>query len=102
MQKYDIPKELLNLIPGYLKRRHLELIDLKLFLKNEDFESIAKIGHKLKGNGSSFGFGFITDSGEALMQASTNKDKESVRKIIEEFEAKLSQIKFDPEVDFSE
>ncbi len=102
MKNYNVPAELLDLIPGYLKRRDLEIADLNMFLQNKDFESIEKVGHKLKGNGSSFGFDLISQLGELIMIAAHNKNAVEVKKLIDELQNEVSHIKVDSEVDFSE
>jgi len=40
----------------YLARRREDLLSLKLFIESSDYSSIETIGHKLKGNGATFGF----------------------------------------------
>ena len=102
MKTYNIPTELLDLIPGYIERRKSEVADLQLFLENRDFESIEKIGHKLKGNGSSFGFDHITELGELLMIAARSRSVVQIQKLIGELDDEVVHIKQSPEVKFSE
>ncbi|MGZ3726874.1 MAG: Hpt domain-containing protein [Pseudobdellovibrio sp.] len=102
MKHYNIPEELRDLIPGYLERRRLEIEDLRLFLSERDYETIGKIGHKLKGNGSSFGFDHITELGELIMIAAKNKNSVEIEKLIIELEKEVAEIRLAPEVNFSE
>lgn len=91
--EYKIPPELADIIPGYLERRSLDIQALKIFALNDDFNSIAKLGHKLKGNGSSFGFDRISELGSLLMRSCEIKNVEEIKKLISDFEAELFNIK---------
>ncbi len=91
-QRY-IPPELVDLIPGYLHRRDEDVLSLRAFLSGKDFKSIKMLGHKLKGNGSSFGFDRISEIGHFLMPASDTQDVEEISKLISELKNEIDQIK---------
>lgn len=88
-----IPPELVDLIPGYLHRREEDILALRSFLAGKDFKSIKMLAHKLKGNGSSFGFDRISDLGGSLMQASDGQNVEEILKLISDLRAEIDQIK---------
>jgi HPt (histidine-containing phosphotransfer) domain-containing protein len=96
--KYNIPDELLDIIPAYLERRGEDCMQLSALFAKKDFEGIMKIAHKLKGNGSSFGFDHITELGEQLNQAAKIEDQEVVKKIIHEFNSEIQVIKFNLDI----
>ena len=90
---YNIPIELKDTIPGYLSRRDQDIQALKTFALNDDYNSISKLGHKLKGNGSSFGFDHISELGSLLMQSCECKNRDEIKKLISDFENEVFNIK---------
>lgn len=91
---YNIPEELKDIIPAYLERRKEDTAQLNELMAKKDFEGIMRIAHKLKGNGSSFGFDHITELGDKMNQAAKSENTEEVRKIIQDFENEIQQIRF--------
>lgn len=90
---YAIPPELIGIIPGYLGRRDEDIAQLKLAASRNDYETIGKIAHKLKGNGASYGFDRLTEIGRVLMQTSETKNQLAVAQLIQEFEIEIQNIK---------
>ncbi len=90
---YKIPAELKSAVPGYISRREQEVISLKIFASASDFSSISKIGHKLKGNGSSFGFDRISEIGTHLMNACEKSNHKAVLDLISEFDSEIQNIR---------
>lgn len=91
---YNIPEELRDIIPAYLERRKEDTQQLNELMSKRDFSGIMKIAHKLKGNGASFGFDHITELGDKMNQAAKSENTEETRKIIQEFENEIQQIRF--------
>ena len=81
-----------ELVPWYkgFIREELEL--MKAAFKKDEFQAIRVKAHGLKGSGSSYGFGEITIIGGKLENASIRKDKEEMKKIIEELELAIIEI----------
>lgn len=90
---YNIPEELLDIIPGYLDRRGQDIQELKAALKSEDFVTVKAIGHKLKGNGASYGFENISNLGLELMNASDKQSKQDVFQLTSDLENEVTEIK---------
>lgn len=90
---FEIPPELMELIPGYLNRRDEDIIALNSFLNNRDFKAIKMLGHKLKGNGSSFGFDGISEAGELLMKASDAENISEISRLTAELQFLIEKIK---------
>lgn len=67
----------------YLTRRMTEIEELKQCLSNDDFEVAINIGHRLKGNGETFGYPVISSIGITLEQAALAKDKTKLRDAID-------------------
>lgn len=54
------------------------LAEAKALLDKGSFDKVAKIGHNLKGTGSSYGFDEITELGNQLNTAAKSADKDGV------------------------
>ena len=74
LSAYKIPEDLIMHIPQYLSRREGDLIELKSALREGKFDVIYKIGHNMKGNGSSYGFDRLSSIGENLVSACKTQD----------------------------
>jgi HPt (histidine-containing phosphotransfer) domain-containing protein len=68
------------LLPSYLARRAQDVQLLSGALERHDFESIARAGHNLRGNGVSFGFPELSAIGEALEEAARSGSADGIRK----------------------
>lgn len=75
----------------YLNRRKLEIEELKQGLKRGDFDVAMNIGHRLKGNGETFGFPAIGKIGVVLEQAAKSKDKEKLQETIDELSENVEE-----------
>jgi HPt (histidine-containing phosphotransfer) domain-containing protein len=65
----------------YIQRRRDELKVYMDSLKSRDFESIGRIGHRLRGNGVSFGFPELSSLGEKMETAAKQKELSILRKL---------------------
>ena len=90
---YDIPPELQAVIPGYLERRDQDITQLKAANAQHDFLAMGKIAHKLKGNGASYGFEYLTEIGRHLMAACETKNQLEIDQLIFAFETEVKKIK---------
>ncbi len=59
----------------YLNRRIIDIEELKNSLSQNDFDLPKIIGHRLKGNGVTFGYPLISEIGIALEMGAIAKDK---------------------------
>lgn len=75
----------------YLNRRMVEIIELKKSLEAEDFSVAVTIGHRLKGNGETFGFPAISRIGISMEEAAAAKDKEKLRAIIKNLDSVVEE-----------
>jgi HPt (histidine-containing phosphotransfer) domain-containing protein len=78
----EVPKELQH---RYLERRKRDLETCLYYLGQEKFEEIEKVGHQLKGNGSTFGHSELTDIGVSLEKAAHSKNLPELKKAVEDF-----------------
>jgi HPt (histidine-containing phosphotransfer) domain-containing protein len=77
-----IDPDLQDLIPDYLENRGKDLLVYQQALEKDDFDSIAVLGHSMKGSGGGYGLNDLTSIGRAIEKAAKNKDKKSVHQSI--------------------
>ena len=80
--RIHIDRELEDLIPDYLENRGKDLLVYQQALERDDFDSIAVLGHSMKGSGGGYGFNDLSSIGRAIEKAAQSRDKESVHKSI--------------------
>ena len=79
----DVPPEVQELVPGYLKQRDLDLEKLRMAIEESDYPAISTLGHQLKGSGTSYGFDEFSEIGSALERAAKTHDLEETRRQVE-------------------
>jgi HPt (histidine-containing phosphotransfer) domain-containing protein len=80
-----IPAELQPLIGGFLSRRWDDIAGLETHLDRGDLAAVCGIAHKLKGNGTGYGFPAITEVGAEMELAAKVGDEERVSELVQEF-----------------
>lgn len=76
-----VDKDLSDLVPGFLARKREEARAVLAAAEHGDPEAIARLGHKLKGEGGSYGVDAITDLGRELEQAGQDSDFDAARRL---------------------
>lgn len=72
-------------VKKYVERRAGDLQTCLTALSADDYKSIARIGHNLKGNGETFGFPELSDLGNHLESAALAKDAQRTALMIGKF-----------------
>ena len=75
----------------YLKRRIQEINELRTSLENNNFSVALSIGHKLKGNGETFGFPIISKIGLSIEKAAQAEDSDILRSSVEELSSFVNE-----------
>lgn len=70
---------LAELIPGFLENRRKELPEINRMLEAGDATGLRRLGHNLKGCGSSYGFDGISEIGAAMEKAAIAEKLDEVR-----------------------
>jgi PAS domain S-box-containing protein len=86
-------RELLELSIGFVNNRHSDLELLKTLINEKKFNEIAEIGHRLKGDGGTYGFKKISQLGTILNIAGNAGDEKTCLETIKKLEIHLSALK---------
>ncbi len=81
-----------DLIPGFLRNRRQDVAAILDALDRGDFETVASLGHGMKGAGGSWGFQPITDIGAALEIAAGRADTDASRRCAGELSGYLDRV----------
>ena len=87
-----IDEDLEDLIPGFLANRADDIKKLKAFTQENDFDSISRLGHSIKGVGGGYGFDKISDIGLKLEHAAEQENNKLVKSLMEDYESYLANI----------
>jgi len=76
-----IDQDLSDLVPGFLSRKREDARAVLAAAEHHDPEAIARLGHKMKGEGGSYGLEAITDIGRELEQAGKDNNFDKARRL---------------------
>jgi len=71
--------DLEDLIPGFLKNRRKDIMEIESLLAADDYETIQRLGHSMKGAGGGYGFDEITDIGMHIERAAKENNAAEIR-----------------------
>jgi HPt (histidine-containing phosphotransfer) domain-containing protein len=96
MKKFtaQVDPDLRDLVPGFLehKRDDARAIISEVSRANVDFKAISGIGHRLKGEGSSYGLDTISLYGAEIEQAAQSHDADAIRRYADELAAYIDSV----------
>jgi HPt (histidine-containing phosphotransfer) domain-containing protein len=75
--------------PRFLVHRERDAATIRGCLADGDFETIARLGHNMRGNGPSYGFDELAEIGERLEDAANGKSADLVWERLVELETWL-------------
>ncbi len=71
--------DLEDLIPGFLENRRKDIVEIESLLASNNYETIQRLGHSMKGSGGGYGFDEITNIGMHIEQAAKDKSAADIR-----------------------
>jgi CheY-like chemotaxis protein/HPt (histidine-containing phosphotransfer) domain-containing protein len=77
----QLDQDLSDLIPGFLARKREDAGAILAAAEHGESETIARLGHKMKGEGGSYGLDAISDIGRELEQAAQLADLDAARRL---------------------
>ncbi len=75
-----VDPDLIDLIPGFLNNKRKDAVTIAEAAERGDCDALRAIGHKLKGEGGSYGLDRITELGAAIEGAALSRDLAAVRR----------------------
>jgi hypothetical protein len=92
-----VDPDLCDLIPSFLEHKRDDARQILSGIAREqiDFKAVSGIGHKLKGEGGSYGLDEISLFGAEIEQAALNHDVETVRRYANELAAYLDSVQIE-------
>lgn len=92
-----LPSDWKEIVHEFLENRQIDIESLKYALESNDFETIKKIGHALKGSGGSHKFDTISEIGAALEKMGMEKEDSGILAEIEKLIDYLSRVEIEYE-----
>ena len=92
----EVDPELTDLVPAFLSRKKADAIAIQKAIDSSDFVTVAALGHRLKGEGGSFGFDVVTEIGAALEQSAKQQDRDSALKLVHDLSEYLEKVEVVP------
>jgi histidine phosphotransfer protein HptB len=88
----QVDPDLIDLVPDFLSRKRTDLQTLRGAVESGDLAAIASVGHKIKGEGGSFGFDTLSEIGAALEQCGKRGDRDSAQQLVSDLSEYLEKI----------
>ena len=99
MKKYNarVDADLRELIPGFMAHKRADAHEILAGISSGhvDFESVSRIGHKIKGEGGSYGLHPVSIYGAEIEQAARSHDVEAIRRCANELAAYLDAVQIE-------
>ena len=87
-----IDPEIKEIIPLFLKHREEDLNTIAQALKTNDFETVRRLGHQMKGAGGGYGFDGITTIGADLEACAKKSDVDGAQKAVHDLSVYLKRL----------
>lgn len=88
----QLDQDLSDLVPGFIARKREDARAILTAAEHGESEAIARLGHKMKGEGGSYGLNTITSIGQELEQAGKAADLDTARRLARELINYLDRI----------
>lgn len=87
-----IDADLEDLIPGFIENRRQDVQAMNDALARQDFATIQRLGHSMKGAGGGYGFDAVTELGRSIEEAASAQNADAVRKWIDALASYLDRV----------
>lgn len=87
-----VPKDLSDLIDGYLRNRSQDIEKLKSALAAGDFATVQQVGERMYALGNPYGFRQITTFGRLIREACGRHDDASIRQLLGQYADYLGKV----------
>lgn len=91
----EVDAELADLIPQYISNRWADLAFARQLLVKKDFELLARMAHRIRGNAASYGFAGLGDISAALETAAEQEDADASAEALDQYDAFLRAVRIE-------
>lgn len=97
----EVDEDLSDLIPDFLIHKRNDIATIFEAVSHRDYAAISSIAHRLKGEGSSYGFDSMTEMGRGLENAAAIRDDGAVTTLARQLLSYLDHVEvvFQPSKD---
>jgi len=81
------------LMPQFLTNRKRDVVTMRETLAQQDFETVQKVAHGMKGAGGSYGFDRITELAAGIEQAARAGDVSTIARDLSTLDSYLNRVK---------
>jgi signal transduction histidine kinase/DNA-binding NarL/FixJ family response regulator len=82
------------LVPNYLDKRRQDLVKFAAALEGDDFETLRRLGHNLKGTGAGYGFDKLTEIGGEIEAGAKANNRPAVQVKVDELARYLENVRW--------
>jgi hypothetical protein len=92
-----VDSDLSDLMPGFLARKRSDARSILSAISSQliDFEELSGLGHRIKGEGGSFGLDPVSVYGAEIERAARNHDAEAIRRHASELAIYLDSLEIE-------
>jgi HPt (histidine-containing phosphotransfer) domain-containing protein len=87
-----IDPDLRDLVPVFMTHKREDLRAIVVAIARADYEALSRLGHRIRGEGGSYGFEELTEIGTALEIAAKARDLAAIRKSAQELTTYLDSV----------
>ncbi len=91
--RVTVPDYVYPLIPSFLSNRRHDIATIRDALARQDYGTIRLLGHRMKGDGGSYGLDRISEIGAALEQAAVVPDVQGMHRSLEDLADFVARLK---------
>lgn len=88
-----VDSDLAPIVPNFLNNRRKDVQILKASIKTRHLDMIRTLGHRMRGDGSGYGFDTISRIGQDLEEAALQGDLATIRRHTTELEHFLQRVR---------
>ena len=79
-------------IPVFLSNRRKDVVTMRDALARDDWKTVERLGHSMRGTGAGYGFQVITDIGAAIEREAGNTDRAATRRSVDALSSYLDAV----------
>ena len=84
--------DIADLVDGYIENRRADLPKLDAAIKNQECDTLSRLGHNMKGSGAAYGLEGVSTIGAGIEKAAKANDLDEVQSLLVELKDYLSRV----------